>query len=95
MHFVIHCVDKPDQGEVRAANRAAHLDHLAVHAGKILAAGPLQNDDGSAMIGSLLIMDFNDRAAAEQFCEDDPYARAGLFQSVTVTPWKQVYPKAS
>ncbi|HET8727409.1 MAG TPA: YciI family protein [Alphaproteobacteria bacterium] len=93
MHFFIHCVDKPDHGAVRAENRAAHLEHLERHRAQIVAAGPTQTDDLSAMTGSVLLMDFPDRAAAEAFCREDPYAKAGLFRSVTITPWKLVYPK--
>lgn len=94
MHFFIHCADKPAHGHVRAENRAAHLEYLQSHAARIVAAGPTTSEDGSSMTGSVLLMDFPDRAAAEAFCRNDPYAKAGLFESVTVTPWRQVYPKA-
>ena len=90
MHFVFHCTDKPDSAAVRAANRPAHLER---HADAILAGGPLLGEDGVSAVGSLLILDFPDRAAAERFAADDPYAKAGLFAVVTITPWRQVYPK--
>jgi len=93
MHFVFHCTDKPDSAAVRAANRPAHLAHLERHADAILAGGPLLGEDGTSAVGSLLILDFPDRAAAERFAADDLYAKAGLFAVVTITPWRQVYPK--
>ncbi|MGH6933196.1 MAG: YciI family protein [Dongiaceae bacterium] len=93
MQFMIHCLDKPGLAEVRLANRAAHLAYLDKHGASLIAAGPLLGDDGQAMIGSLLLMEFADRAAAERFCADDPYGKAGLFQSVTMTPWRKVLPK--
>ena len=93
MHFVFHCTDKPDGAALRAANRPAHLAHLERHADAILAGGPLLGEDGTSAVGSLLILDFPDRAAAERFAADDPYAKAGLFAAVTITPWRQVYPK--
>ena len=34
----------------------------------------------------------DNRAAAEAFVADDPYAKAGLFESVTIRPWRKVYP---
>ena len=43
------------------------------------------------MTGSLLIMDFPDRAGAEAFAADDPYNKAGLFQSVEIKAWKKVF----
>jgi uncharacterized protein len=93
MQFVIYCLDKPKSGEIRAANRAAHLDYLGGFAASALLAGPLLSPDGTGMVGSLLVMDFPDRKAADDFCAGDPYAKAGLFQSVTVSPFRKVLPK--
>ena len=52
----------------------------------------MMTDDGDGMIGSLLIMDFADKAEAESFAAGDPYNQAGLFETVTVVPWKKVIP---
>ncbi len=92
MQFMILCLDKPDAAAVRAATRAAHLDYLKDFAGQVVAAGPLLSDDGAAMIGSLLLLEFEDRAAAAAFAAGDPYGKAGLFASVTITPWRKVLP---
>ncbi len=92
MHFAIVCLDKPDHGTVRADNRPAHLEHLKAHAGQILAGGPMLDGDGGSPLGSLLIMEFNDMAAAKIFAEADPYAKAGLFASVDIRPWRKVFP---
>ncbi|MEX2009845.1 MAG: YciI family protein, partial [Dongiaceae bacterium] len=54
---MILCLDKPDAAALRAASRAAHLDYLKGFAGQVVAAGPLLSDDGTAMIGSLLLME--------------------------------------
>jgi hypothetical protein len=94
MHFVFICKDKPDAQALRAANRQAHLDYLRGYADRLLAAGPLQSEDGERMTGSLLILDFADRAAAEAFAAADPYAQAGLFGSVEIHRWKKVFPAA-
>lgn len=94
MMFVFICKDKPGGDAVRAANRAAHLDYLKGFKDRIAAAGPLQSDDGARMTGSLLILDLEDHKAAEDFAASDPYARAGLFASVEIHRWKQVFPAA-
>ncbi len=91
-HFVITCTDKPGQPELRQANRPDHLDYLSEHSGRIVAAGPTLGDD-DAPNGSLLIMAFDDISAARAFADGDPYFKAGVFESVTVTPWKKVLPK--
>lgn len=94
MLFAIHCIDKPDSQAVRAANRAAHLEHVADHQDRILTAGPLLSDDGAQMMGSLLVLDFADRAEVEKFIKDDPYNKAGLFIRVDVKVYRAVFPKS-
>lgn len=94
MHFVFYCKDKPGHEQVRTANRLAHLDYLETHRDRLLCAGPLLGEiEGSRMIGSLLILDLADRKAAEEFAANDPYTKAGLFESVAIHPWRKVLPK--
>ena len=90
-YFAIHCIDKPDSGDLRAATRAAHLAHIAAMGAAVLIAGPLLRPDGRAM-GSLLIIDFDDRDAAIAFANADHYHQAGLFESRSVTNWHKVLP---
>ncbi len=87
MPFAVICRDKPGALEIRKANRDAHLAYAAEQ--PMVVAGPML-DDAGAMIGSLLILDTDDRAAAEAFAANDPYARAGLFESVEIVAWKRV-----
>lgn len=92
MAFMIYCLDKPDHLETRMANRPAHVDHLIAHEAHLITGGPLL--EGEKMIGSLLVVDFATRAEVDTFLAADPYTRAGLFQSVTVKPYKNVFPRA-
>lgn len=94
MLFMFHCVDKAGAADIRAANRAEHLAYLEANADRIFAAGPLLSGDQSGMVGSLLIVECADADAAQAFAAGDPYAKAGLFDSVTIRPWRRVYPKA-
>lgn len=88
---MIYGVDKPDSAEVRRNNREAHLAYLQAYHDYIHVAGPVLDDDGHPC-GSLLLMDFPDRAAADRFAAGDPYAQAGLFARVEIAPWKKVLP---
>ena len=81
--------DKPGSADVRAENRPAHLEFLKGHAKMVAQAGPLLETDGG-MIGSLIILDVDDLAAAQAFADADPYAKAGLFASVDLIEWKRV-----
>jgi uncharacterized protein YciI len=91
--FFVYCADKPDHAHVRAANRPAHLEYLGAYADKILAGGPTLTENGEGMNGSVFMIDLPDRAAVEAFLAEEPYAKAGLFESVIVRPWKKVLPK--
>jgi uncharacterized protein len=93
MLFIIDCRDKPGHEDVRKDNRQAHLDYLKSFKDQVFAAGPLLSDDGERMVGSLLILDFADRLLAERFTANDPYAKAELFESVTIRRWRKVLPK--
>ncbi len=84
--FVIVCKDKPGALETRMATRPTHLDYLN-GAGLVKVAGPLLDDAGSP-IGSLLIIEAEDKAAAQAFADNDPYTLAGLFESAEVHPWR-------
>jgi len=42
------------------------------------------------MCGSLVILSVESGAEARAWADADPYARAGLFDSVTAMPWKKV-----
>ena len=47
------------------------------------------------MDGSVLILDTEDRAVAEDFAKNDPFALNGVFEAVIVTPWrKTIWDKA-
>ncbi len=92
MLFAITCLDKPDSLELRLATRAAHLEYARKNADRMLVGGPLLEEDGETMTGSLLIMDLPDRAAAEALMAQDPYVKAGLFASVTIRAYKKVLP---
>ena len=88
MQFVIHCHDKPDSEALRAPLRPAHLDHLNAHKDIIVVRGPLLADDGTRMIGSLLILDVANRAQAEAFWGAEPFTRAGVHEWCTIERWR-------
>jgi uncharacterized protein YciI len=80
--------DKPGALNVRTENRPAHLDYLK-STDLVAQAGPLLDATGG-MIGSLIILDVEDMVAAQNWADNDPYAKAGLFQNVTLTHWNRV-----
>lgn len=91
MLYVIRCIDKEDHLEVRMANRPSHVEYLKSFGERLFAAGPTLDDAGE-MNGSVVILECEDKAGAEAFAANDPYAKAGLFSDVTISPWKKVLP---
>jgi len=92
MQFMAYCLDKPGALTIRMANRPDHVEYLASNNGRLVFAGPLMDEDDN-MMGSLLVLEVENRAEMDRFLADDPYAKAGLFQSVTVHACKKVFPK--
>jgi uncharacterized protein YciI len=89
MLYLIHCIDKPGSGAIRTDQRPAHIDYLKSKPIEIVMAGPTVGDDGESVTGSFLVVEAETRAEAESFSANDPYAKAGLFDSVAINAWKK------
>ncbi len=91
MLFVIRCLDKKDHLSVRQENRPAHVEYLKSFGEKLFSAGALLDED-EKMCGSVVILDLEDKSEAEAFAAEDPYGKAGLFESTTIDRWNRVLP---
>jgi uncharacterized protein YciI len=87
MLFAITAFDRPGALDLRMKVRPAHLEYLESRATQIRLAGPLLDQDDQPM-GSLLIIEAADRAAAEAFAAGDPYGKEGVFEKVEIRPWR-------
>jgi len=99
MFYAIIAEDKPGTLEARMAARPAHLERLVSlkEQGKLLVAGPHpaidSEDPGSAgFTGSLVIAEFASLNEAQAWADKDPYIDAGVYNKVTVKPYKKVLP---
>ena len=88
MRFAIITKDKDGALQIRLDTREAHLAYIK-DTGVVEMAGPFINEAGE-MHGSMIILDVADRAAAIAWAENDPYAKAGLFEKVRIEEWKKV-----
>ena len=98
MLYVIYAEDHPDSLDKRMAVRPAHLARLQLlrDEGRLLTAGPMpavdSNDPGHAgFTGSTVIAEFPSLEAAQSWAQDDPYQAAGVYKTVRVKPYKQVF----
>ena len=84
MLYIIYQEDRPDGQAIRAATREAHLAYLERHRSIVVLGGALLAEDGKTRTGSVLIVNLPDRKSAEAFSADEPFRRAGLFQTVKI-----------
>lgn len=88
MLVAIKTTDKPGALQIRLDTRTAHLDYIK-ETGIVAMAGPVL-DDEEQMCGSLIVLDVDTVAQAQNWADNDPYAKAGLFADVSVRQWKKV-----
>jgi uncharacterized protein YciI len=100
MLYSIVGIDVDNSLPLRKSVRTEHLARLEVlqKEGRLVIAGPHpaidSNDPGDAgFTGSLIVAEFDDLDAAKAWADADPYIAAGVYASVAVKPFKQVFPK--
>lgn len=99
MYYVIKATDRPHSLEQRSAARSDHLRRLQAlqQQGRLLLAGPLpaidSEDPGPAgFTGSLIVAEFDSLDVAKDWAQADPYVTAGVYESVTVEPFRKTLP---
>ena len=94
MLFAFVCKDKPGSLQVRLDTRPEHIAFLEGLNGdkKLAFAGPFLDPEGKPN-GSLVVVDAPDMAGAQALSAADPYAKAGLFESVEIRPWNWTFNK--
>jgi uncharacterized protein YciI len=91
MPYAIQTKDKAGSEKIRSDNRVAHLEYLTKLEDLILAGSAITDDDGTGGHGGIIIIDTDDRAEAERFVAEDPFTKAGLFETATVTRWRKAF----
>ena len=95
MLYVIFSQDVENSLPLRMKSRPAHLARLEVlnEQGRLFVAGPNPAIDGEAgFTGSTVIAEFDSITEAQSWADADPYVEAGVYESVTVKPFKKVLP---
>ncbi|KEQ17035.1 YciI family protein [Endozoicomonas numazuensis] len=99
MLYAVISEDVENSLSLRKTARPAHLERLEQlkAQGRLVLAGPCpaidSNDPGEAgFSGSIVIAEFGSLEAAQVWADADPYVAAGVYQSVSVKPFKKVLP---
>lgn len=99
MLYAIISQDIANSSEKRASARPAHLERLNTlkDEGRLIIAGPhpaidSENPGDAGFTGSLVVAEFNTLEIAQAWADADPYMAAGVYENVTVKPFKKVLP---
>ena len=83
MQYIITAHDGENMLEKRMSVRPRHLEGMAKLGKHIVCAGGLLDDEGK-MKGSVLILDFEDRAALDDYRKNEPYVIEHVWEEIKV-----------
>ena len=83
MQFIITAHDGENVLDKRMAARPRHLEGMAKLGEHIVCAGGLLDDEGK-MKGSVLILDFEDRAVLDDYLKNEPYVVEHVWEKIEV-----------
>ena len=89
MQFMIKACDGPGMLEKRMEVRPRHLEGMKALGRHIVAAGGLLDGEGR-MKGSVLVLNFPDRAALDAYLASEPYVTEGVWEKIEVEPMNVV-----
>ena len=84
MEYFVLGRDKADGFEIKVALNEEHWAFMDAYADGLIARGPTRTEDGERTTGSLHIVDLPDDEAVRAFAYDEPYYRAGAFETVEI-----------
>ena len=85
MLFAIFCIDKPNVSKKRAAAMPAHIEYLNSQTKvKNIMSGPLMDDEMENIIGSLYLLEAENRPMIDEFTKADPLVKADIWNSVEI-----------
>jgi uncharacterized protein YciI len=90
--YAIVCFDRPDSARLRDAHRAAHVQFLNANAGRIAFGGPLKASADGPSTGALIVVNCATREEAQTLIAADPFYVGGVYESVAIRAFKQVFP---
>lgn len=93
--FAIQGQDGPDGTARRNQHRNEHVAFIEAldRAGKIVFAGPIQNDERTQSVGVVILLDAADLDEAKKIAHEDPYVRGGVYSVLSVSPVRKVFPQ--
>jgi uncharacterized protein len=95
MLFIVQFEDvyaeQPQRLPERARHMSDHLAFLAAHGDRVVAAGALRTSSDGVPSGGIWILNVATKEDAEAFYKEDPFWKAGLRKSVSVSHWAKAF----
>ncbi|TDC15306.1 YciI family protein [Kribbella albertanoniae] len=88
MQYFVYGRDRAGAGELKGSLTPEHWAFMDGYADELIARGPTLTPDGESTTGSLHIVDLPTLEAVKTFAYDEPYYRAGVFESVLITRFR-------
>jgi uncharacterized protein YciI len=85
--FLVIGHGKPDVAEQRGS-LPLRRRFLEDHRDQVIVSGLLLSEDDGAWVGGIMLAEAPDRAGVESLAASDPYAQAGLYESVEIHRWR-------
>ena len=96
--FVVSCTDREGTVEKRLAIRPQHLARLQKlnDEGRLIVAGAMPKEPGNpqaGFYGSTIIVDFDSREALEEWLQEEPFLKEGVYAHIDVKPFNKAFPQ--
>lgn len=96
--FVVTCTDQDGTVEKRLAVRPQHLARLEQldAEGRLIVAGAMPKDPSNpqaGFYGSTIIVDFDSREALEEWLQEEPFLKEGVYAHIDVKPFNKAFPQ--
>jgi uncharacterized protein YciI len=89
--WAIYCWDKAGTLEARGTYLQDQRLYVQSFGEQVIGYGHLVSDNGLDTMGTTFFMQFDDRAAAEQFLAEEPLNKAGVYQRVDFHRWSNSF----
>ncbi len=83
MQFIVKAYDGEGMLDKRMEVRPRHLDGIERIKEHVICAGGLLDDEGK-MKGSVLIMEYENRAQLDEYLANEPYVQENVWQKIEV-----------
>ncbi len=95
--FVMIARDGPEGAARRGTHREGHMAHIRKLEGEgcIAYAGPIRDDANTQSTGAVVVLSAANLDEARRIVNQDPFVSGGVFESLSVHPFKQVIPEPS